>query len=69
MVTGTGRLLRTVSGAALLLSGLFCEGGINFAVLATGIFLLSAAAFDFCLLALFFGHSVWCSKARKQLGL
>ena len=67
LVAPAGRLARIVAGLALIGTGLFWFGGTGGIIIAVvGLAPLLAGAFDLCLFAPLFGHSL--SGARTRAG-
>jgi hypothetical protein len=69
MASRTGRWLRILAGAGMVLGGL-AEGSSRGAALAlVGLAPLVAGAMDLCLLGPLFGHSIRGADIRRSLGL
>lgn len=69
MASRTGRWLRILAGAGLVVGGLSTDSPRGAAVALLGLGPLLAGALDLCLLGPLFGHSIRGTDIRQSLGL
>ncbi|UCE01181.1 MAG: DUF2892 domain-containing protein [Chloroflexota bacterium] len=67
MVTGTGRIVRVIAGAALITWGLLGLGGtLGIVIAVVGAVPLLAGLFDFCVFAPLFGQPMSGTRIRAK---
>jgi hypothetical protein len=69
MASRTGRWLRILAGAGMVLGGLSSGSSRGAAVALVGLVPLMAGALDLCLLGPLFGHPIRGADIRRRLGL
>lgn len=69
MASRTGRWLRILAGAGLVLGGLSSGSSRGAVVALAGLGPLVAGALDLCLLGPLFGHPIRGAEIRRSLGL
>ncbi|WP_224362792.1 YgaP family membrane protein [Hyalangium versicolor] len=69
MVSRTGRWLRILAGAGMVLGGLSSSSPRGSVVALAGLGPLLAGALDLCLLGPLFGHPIRGAEVRRSLGL
>jgi DUF2892 family protein len=69
MASRTGRWLRILAGAGMVVGGLASGTSRGAVVALAGLGPLVAGALDLCLLGPLFGHSIRGSEIRKRMGL